>query len=276
MWVVSPIQNLTTYTLDSAKNFVDRYLLVAEVSEENKKLKQEIDKLIRQNNELREELRQKGRVDALMEYQEERQLKSVVARVIGRDATQWARVVFINKGTQDGVKENLAVVTSAGIVGHVIQAGLNTSKVMLVVDGRSSVDALFSYDRVSGIVVGTGMEFCEMKYVPSLPKSMWGTRLFLLGWEVSTPRDWWWGPLSVSPRQLRDCFRRFPLLPAQISGAWKKSWFCCHEIRHDRWYFYSSFYFSVFSSDQSDELFFRGRRDAGSGADSGGVLRCSS
>ena len=166
MWVVSPVQNLITLTLDSANDVVDHYLLAAAVSEENEKLKHELDKLIRQNNELREELRQRDRVGDLMVYQEERQLKSVVAQVIGRDATQWARVVFINKGTQDGITENLAVVTNGGIVGHVIQAGLNTSKVMLIVDGRSSVDTLFSDDRVAGIVVGTGMEFCEMKYVP--------------------------------------------------------------------------------------------------------------
>lgn len=166
MWVVSPVQNLITHTLDSANSVVDHYLFVAEVSEENEKLKQELGKLIRQNNELHEELRQKDRIADLMKYQEERQLKSVVAKVIGRDATQWARVVYVNKGTQDGIKENLAVVTNAGVVGHVIQAGLNTSKVMLVVDGRSSVDTLFSHDRISGIVVGTGMEFCEMKYVP--------------------------------------------------------------------------------------------------------------
>jgi rod shape-determining protein MreC len=166
MWVVSPVQNLITLTLDSANDVVDHYLLAAAVSEENEKLKHEIDKLIRQNNELREDLRQRDRVSDLMAYQEKRQLKTVVAQVIGRDATQWARVVFINKGTQDGIKENLAVVTNGGIVGHVIQAGLNTSKVMLIVDGRSSVDTLFSGDRVAGIVVGTGMEFCEMKYVP--------------------------------------------------------------------------------------------------------------
>ena len=166
MWVVSPVQNLITYTLDSANNVVDHYLITVGVSEENEKLKQQIDKLIRQNNDLREELRQRDRIDDLMEYQNEHQLKSVVARVIGRDPTQWARVVFINKGTQDGIKENLAVVTNAGVVGHVIQAGLNTSKVMLIVDGRSSVDTLFSHDRIAGIVVGTGMEFCEMKYVP--------------------------------------------------------------------------------------------------------------
>ena len=218
MWVVSPIQNLTTYTLDSAKNFVDHYLLVAEVSEENNKLKQEIDKLIRQNNELREELRQKGRVDALMKYQEERQLKSVVARVIGQDATQWARVVFINKGTQDGVKENLAVVTSAGIVGHVIQAGLNTSKVMLVVDGRSSVDALFSYDRVSGIVVGTGMEFCEMKYVPITAEVNVGDQIISSGLGGVYPKGLVVGTVISITKATQGLFQEISIAPSADFG----------------------------------------------------------
>lgn len=166
MWVVSPVQNLLASTLDTIGDAMDQYILVANVSEENKRLQKEVNKLIAQNNALREELRQKGRVGELMAYQDARELKSVVASVIGRDATQWGRVVFINKGTQDGLRENLPVVTHAGVVGHVIQAGLNTSKVMLIVDGRSAVDALFGVDRVSGVVVGTGMEFCEMKYVP--------------------------------------------------------------------------------------------------------------
>ena len=68
------------------------------------------------------------------------------------------------------------MVTHAGVVGHVIQAGLNTSKIMLIVDGRSSVDTLFGHDRVSGIVVGTGMEFCDMKYVPITAEVNVGTR----------------------------------------------------------------------------------------------------
>ncbi|MZH47169.1 MAG: rod shape-determining protein MreC, partial [Nitrospinae bacterium] len=47
-------------------------------------------------------------------------------------------MVIIDKGTQDGIKDHLAVVTDAGLIGQVIHAGLNTSKVLLIVDGRSA------------------------------------------------------------------------------------------------------------------------------------------
>lgn len=218
MWVVSPVQNLITYTLDSANDVVDHYLLTAQVSEENEKLQQEIDKLIRQNNELREELRQRDRVGDLMNYQKERQLESVVARVIGRDATQWARVVYINKGTQDGIRENLAVVTNMGVVGHVIQAGLNTSKVMLIVDGRSSVDTLFSYDRISGIVVGTGMEFCEMKFVPITAEVNVGDQIISSGLGGVYPKGLVVGTVISITKATQGLFQEITIAPSADFG----------------------------------------------------------
>ena len=89
-----------------------------------------------------------------------------VATVIGRDATQWSKVVFIDKGTKQGVHENLAVMTNAGVIGHVIQSTGTTSKVLLITDSRSAVDSLFQGSRVTGVAVGTGKNAVKMKYVP--------------------------------------------------------------------------------------------------------------
>ena len=214
MWVVSPVQNLITHSMNALGNAVDNYVLVTEVSDENEKLRKEIDKLIRQNNELTEQLRQKGRISDLMDYQQKRQLKSVVATVIGRDATQWARVVFIDKGTQDGIRENLAVVTHAGVVGHVIQAGVNTSKVMLVMDGRSAMDTLFGDDRVAGIVVGTGMEFCEMKYVPITAEVNVGDQILSSGLGGIYPKGLVVGTVISITKATQGLFQEITIAPS--------------------------------------------------------------
>jgi len=218
MWAVSPVQNLITNTLDSVSNVVDHYILVADVSKENETLRQEIDKLIRQNNELNEELRRRSRVGDLMEYQENRSLKSVVATVIGRDATQWARVVFVDKGTQDGIRENLAVVTHSGVVGHVIQAGLNTSKVLLIVDGRSAVDTLFSNDRIAGVVVGTGMEFCEMKYVPITAEVNVGDQVLSSGLGGLYPKGLVVGTVISITKATQGLFQEITIAPSADFG----------------------------------------------------------
>lgn len=218
MWVVSPVQNLITHTLDSINNTLDNYVFVAGVSGENDILKKEIDKLVRQNNELTEELRRVGRIRDLMEYQKEHKLKSVVATVIGRDATQWARVVFINKGTEAGIQENLPVVTNAGVVGHVIQAGLNTSKILLLLDGRSAVDTLFGNDRISGVLVGTGMEFCEMKYVPITAEVNVGDQILSSGLGGLYPKGLVVGTVVSITKATQGLFQEITVAPSADFG----------------------------------------------------------
>ncbi len=166
LWVVSPIQSVFTSTLDSIEEVYDHYFLLVDASKENVQLKNQLNTLAREKHLLQEEVRRLTRIGRLNEYQTLKSGKSVVATVVGKDATQWVKTVFIDKGTDDGVHENLAVITDAGVVGHVIQAGLNSSKVLLLADRRSAVDTLFRKSRVPGVVVGLGTDTCEMKYVP--------------------------------------------------------------------------------------------------------------
>lgn len=164
--VISPVQSLITSTLDSITGVYNHYFMLVDAAHENDRLKLEMDALVRENKRLEEEVRRLERVSRLDVYSANSDEKALLATVIGRDATQWVKTVYIDKGTSDGVTENLAVVTNAGIVGHVIQASPNSSKVLLVVDRRSAVDSLFMESRVPGVVVGRGSDLCEMKYVP--------------------------------------------------------------------------------------------------------------
>ena len=65
-------------------------------------------------------------------------------------------MITINRGTNDGVHENMAVVTEKGLVGNVVEAGPAASKVQLILDPRSSVGTLVqrAESRVAGIVQG--------------------------------------------------------------------------------------------------------------------------
>ena len=101
-----------------------------------------------------------------MELQGNPESISEAASIIGRDATQWSKVVFINKGVHQGINENYAAVTHLGVIGHVIQANRNSSKILLITDSRSAIDVLFQDSRVSGVVVGTGGDLCDMRFVP--------------------------------------------------------------------------------------------------------------
>ena len=181
VFLFSPIQNLFTSTTDSISDSIGHYLFMAEVSRENDRLLLEVDRLLKKNNELLERNKLLERRANLTANIDEKERPFVVAKVIGYDATQWSKVIFINRGTDHKIEKNLSVVTDAGVVGHVIHASLKSSKVLLITDSRSAIDSLFQETRKSGITVGTGEDICEMKFVPISAKVSVGDKVISSG-----------------------------------------------------------------------------------------------
>lgn len=56
------------------------------------------------------------------------------ATVINRNVNYWFNEITINKGSKDGIKENLAVITSNGLIGKTIKVSKNTSIIKLLTD----------------------------------------------------------------------------------------------------------------------------------------------
>lgn len=166
VWVFSPVQTLFTNAVNSVSDAFDHYFFLVGVSRENERLLLEIERLSRERNDLLEENKHFERIEKLIGSTGQKERPIVTAEVIGRDATQWSKMVFINKGTDHKVQANMAVMTDAGIIGHIIHASARTSKVLLITDSRSAVDSVFQETREPGVTVGTGQDVCEMKFVP--------------------------------------------------------------------------------------------------------------
>lgn len=157
MSIMSPFQRAFSW-VGSQLAFVKNS--VAEIShlhEQNKQLREEVELLRAQNLTASEYASENQRLRNLLGYKQAAvQFDLVAASVIGRESASWSSVIVINRGTFDGVANNMAVVTEMGLVGHVMEAGLNSSKVQLLLDPRSSVGTLIQRpeSRVAGIVEG--------------------------------------------------------------------------------------------------------------------------
>lgn len=141
--------------------------------------------LKKQNEELQKQIRELEQYkQKYLEYQRENiNLRSMLglkqrnlqyeleaAEVIGREPGNWFNVILIDKGEENGIKKDMAVVTDQGLVGYVLSAGKNYSKVMLITDNRSSVSAMIERTRDNGILKGTidpaPMGYIKMVYLP--------------------------------------------------------------------------------------------------------------
>ena len=157
MAIISPFQRVFSWAgskLAFVKNSVAE---ISHLHEQNKQLREEVELLRAQNLTASEYASENQRLRNLLGYKQAAvQFDLVAASVIGRESASWSSVIIINRGTLDGVANNMAVVTEMGLVGHVMEAGLNSSKVQLLLDPRSSVGTLIQRpeSRVAGIVEG--------------------------------------------------------------------------------------------------------------------------
>lgn len=132
---------------------------------ENKKLQEEITRLEQKFILVEETQKENVRLKQLLAFQKEFDYQTIPAKVIGRDPTRWYRGILIDKGSSDGLKKNMPVVTRLGLVGHVSQVTPTDAKVQLLVDVGSRVGALLQESREIGILKGLGRRGSRLDYL---------------------------------------------------------------------------------------------------------------
>jgi len=219
LWFFSPVQNLFSSATESISDSFGHHLFLAETSRENDRLLLEVDRLSRENNELLEEKKLLERSRKLAEYFDDDERSFVVAKVIGYDATQWSKMIFINRGTNHKVEKKLTVMTDAGIVGHIIHSSPNSSKVLLITDSRSAIDSLFQKTRASGVTVGTGEKTCQMKFVPISAEVSVGDKVVSSGLGGVFPKGLVVGMVVDVVKQKQELFQDITVVPsAELSN----------------------------------------------------------
>jgi len=142
------------------------YVYLVHVREENLRLREEVARLKELNNRYVEYREENKRLRKLLRFKEETNFSVVPGQVVDKDSTNWFRSILINKGTEDGLRENLGVVTHQGLVGRTVEVGPDFSRVLLILDKSSSVAVLIQRSRAEGIMVGWKPDACRINYLP--------------------------------------------------------------------------------------------------------------
>lgn len=150
-----PFQKLSSMISAKTEELVNKYVRIDEVISENEALKTENDQLRQQMVDYDEMKAENDQLQKAWNIKEENPTYEVVnANVIGRDALEKYYSFTIDKGTNSGVKVKDCVIGTSGIVGRVIETGLNYAKVSTILDPSVSVGAIISRTRDSGLVGG--------------------------------------------------------------------------------------------------------------------------
>jgi rod shape-determining protein MreC len=146
--LVSPISEAFYDVVDNPDRKSELERQLAEVTEERDRLLSENAQLQAQTAELAQ-LQEAMRVEA-----QNPDLNLTPVDVIGRDPTGQQMFILINRGSNDGIRKGMAIVSPWYFVGQVVEVSENTSKVMLIIDASMSVGATLQDSRGGGIVTG--------------------------------------------------------------------------------------------------------------------------
>ena len=122
---------------------------------ENETLKTRVNELTEENTRLRSEQFELERLRSLYELdQEYMQYHKIGARIIAKDSSSWFSVFRIDKGADDGIKQDMNVIAGGGLVGIVTDVGANYATVRSIIDDSSRVSAMAQQSGDSCIVAG--------------------------------------------------------------------------------------------------------------------------
>lgn len=186
-FVQSPVTTLTF----GVTGYFQRISSLRTAQSENDALKQKIQEL-EVELQSRESLTVEAqRLRSLLELKEGTDLKIKPAQIIGRDPSAWFDTIIINRGSSDGVKLNMPVVTKGGLVGRVSAVSFLTAQVWLITKekiGEGGIIGEVGTSSALGVVSGTGKkELLEMGYVPGSVEVQSGSSVYTTGEEGVYP-----------------------------------------------------------------------------------------
>lgn len=142
-FLITPLQDGISKAGSWMNTRSEELVQIRSLISENENLKAQIDELTIENIKLQQDryeltnLRELYGLDA--QYDE---YDKVGARIIAKDSGNWFHSFVIDKGSEDGILIDMNVMAGSGLVGRIIDVGLNWSKVVTIIDDTSNTSGM--------------------------------------------------------------------------------------------------------------------------------------
>lgn len=133
---------------------------------DNKILKKQNTDLMIERQRYTEIILENNRLKSLLELKQRQVGFVAAASVIGRGRDRFLNTLIIDKGANNGIIKNMAVITTNGLVGKIQNVSSDFAEVLMINDPNFSVAVRLQQTRHEGVLSGTGRGFCELKYIP--------------------------------------------------------------------------------------------------------------
>jgi len=185
---VSPFERALLAIGHGTRHVWSNYIDLRRVRRDNDSLRAEISRLRLEQASVAEDARQAQRLQAILAFRERYIYKTVAAQVIGTSGTDQSRMLYIDKGSRDGLKPDMPVITPDGIVGKVKDVFPKESQVLEVSDQTSGAGVVLESTRIRGILRGNAAGQLQMINLLPDERIKAGERVLTSGGDQVFPR----------------------------------------------------------------------------------------
>lgn len=152
---VTPFERVAHAIGWTMHNGWSNYIDLRHVRQQNKDLQQQLTRMHIEQAAISEDALEGRRLQAMLAFREKYVGSTVAAQVIGASGSDLSHVLTIDKGSRDGLRPDMAVITQDGIVGKLRDVFPTTAQVLEINDRSSGAGVILASTRIRAILRGT-------------------------------------------------------------------------------------------------------------------------
>jgi rod shape-determining protein MreC len=209
----APIVSVSSSVSDGLRRFWHNYIWMVGARSENEQLQETVRRLALLNGSYEQIRQENARLRRLLSLNENISLKTIGARVVARTPSFLSNVIYINRGSADGISVDSPVLSGDGVVGRTILVSRNQSQVQLITNPDASVGAMLERTRTPGIIKGSGDPVLNLGYVGNAENVNVGDVILCSGLDGIFPKGLVIGKV-VDSRKGNSVFRTIKVQPS--------------------------------------------------------------
>src|ERR1700761_962932 len=153
--IVTPFERVIHGSSLNVRHVWLNYIDLRHTREQNQSLQLEIARLRQEQAAFAEDAAQGRRLQALLAFKQQYITSTVAAQVIGTSGTDHSGLLYLDKGSAEGLRPGQPVITPDGVVGKLRDVFPHTSQLLLLSDPTSGAGVLLESTRIRAILRGT-------------------------------------------------------------------------------------------------------------------------
>jgi rod shape-determining protein MreC len=207
------VQRGSSAGVSGVRGFWHRYGSLRSVERENAELKQQLESVQVELQEQRALADRARGLQQLLDLRDRSKLKTMAAEVIASSASPDFQTLTLDKGTNYGLRTDMAVIANDGVVGRIVVPSGRAAKVQLLIDRNAAAGALVERSRAQGVAKGTGDGRLQLEFVSETADVAVGDLVVTSGIEGIFPKGFTIGRVDVVEKT-GPAYKRITVKPA--------------------------------------------------------------